>query len=102
MLKSEDYVWSKKETREFTGIIIEKSTYMMGLLDDLTLSYRIKNDDLPIIKEEIDINEFIRRTIIHFINDSANNNIEFIFQPHNGIVLASMVLNGFKGFLIIY
>lgn len=90
MLESEDYVWTKKETREFASIITEKSSYMMTLLDDLTLSYRINNDDLPIIKEEIDINEFIRRTIIHFINDSANHNIEFIFEPHNEIVLASI------------
>lgn len=88
MLKSKNYVWSKKETREFAGIITEKAAYMMALLDDLTLSYRIKNDDLPIIKEEVDINEFVRRTIIHFINDSANNNIEFIFQPHSETVLA--------------
>ncbi|MEH7009725.1 HAMP domain-containing sensor histidine kinase [Neobacillus niacini] len=90
MLESEDYLWTEKETREFAGIIVEKSTYMMELLEDLTLSYRLKNRALPIVKEDVDINEFIRRTIIHFINDPSNNHMEFIFQPHNGTVLASI------------
>lgn len=88
MLESEDYLWTKKETREFAEIIAEKSTFMMELLEDLTLSYRLKNQALPIVKEDVDINEFIRRTIIHFINDPANSDMEFIFQPHNGTVLA--------------
>lgn len=90
MLESKDYLWTEKETREFAGIISEKSTYMMELLEDLTLSYRLKNRALPIVKEDVDINEFIRRTIIHFINNPSYNHIEFIFQPHNGTVLASI------------
>lgn len=90
MLESEDYSWTKKETREFAGIIAEKSTYMMELLEDLTLSYRLKNQALPIVKEDVDINEFIRRTIIHFINDPANNGMEFIFRPHHETVIASI------------
>ena len=56
---------------------------MKELLDDLTLTYRLKNQALPIVKEQVDINEFIRRTIIHFINDPANSNMKFIFQPHS-------------------
>lgn len=90
MLESKDYLWSEKETREFAGIIVEKSTYMMELLEDLTLSYRLKNRALPIVKEDVDINEFIRRTIIHFINNPSNNHMEFIFQPHNRTALASI------------
>lgn len=90
MLESETYSWSEKETREFSKIIAEKSTYMMELLEDLTLTYRLKNQALPILKEQVDINEFIRRTIIHFINDPANSKKKFIFQPHNGTVLASI------------
>lgn len=90
MLESEDYVWTKTETREFAGTIAEKSTYMMELLEDLMLSYRLKNQALPIAKEAVDINEFIRRTIIHFINDPANNDKEFIFRPHDETVIASI------------
>lgn len=88
MLESENYSWTERETRDFALIIAEKSAYMMELLEDLTLTYRLKNQALPIIKEVVDINEFIRRTIIHFINDPANSDMEFIFHPQNGTALA--------------
>lgn len=81
MLESEKYSWTKAETREFAGIIAEKSTYMKELLEDLALTYRLKNQALPIAKEQVDINEFIRQTIIHFINDPKSSDKEFIFHP---------------------
>jgi len=90
MLESENYSWTEGETREFAGIITEKSTYMMNLLEDLTLTYRLKNQALPIAKEQVDINEFIRLTIIHFINDPINNDKEFLFKPYNGTIFASI------------
>ena len=90
MLESKDYDWTEEETREFAGIIAEKSTYMMNLLEDLTLTFRLKNQALPLVKEEVDINEFIRRTIIHFINDPTTSDMKFIFQPHNETIFASI------------
>ncbi|WP_026672968.1 sensor histidine kinase [Alkalihalobacterium bogoriense] len=90
MLESKEYTWSEKETREFSGIISKKSAYMMDLLEDLTLSYRLKNKAFPIAKEIVDINEFLRRSIIHFINDPSNNHIKFAFSPYNGKALATI------------
>lgn len=81
MLESKDYSWTEAETKEFAGIITEKSTYMKELLEDLTLSYQLKNQALPIAKEQMDINEFIRRTIIHFVNAPTGDEKEFIFHP---------------------
>ncbi|MCM3112390.1 sensor histidine kinase [Lederbergia lenta] len=88
MLESENYSWNEKETREFAKVISEKSSYMMELLEDLTLTYRLRNQALPIAIEKMDLNEFIRRTIIHFINDPANNGMEFIFQPFRETIFA--------------
>lgn len=90
MLESEKYSWTERETREFAVIIAEKSVFMMDLLEDLTLTYRLKNQALPIEKEEVDFNEFIRRTIIHFINDPANRDKQFIFHPYHATVIASI------------
>ncbi|MFK9092691.1 sensor histidine kinase [Bacillus salipaludis] len=90
MLESDHYSWTPEETREFAAIITEKSTYMMDLLEDLTLTYRLKNQALPLATEQVDMNEFIRRTIIHFINDPANNEFEFIFHPYNGAIFATI------------
>ncbi|MEK3889483.1 sensor histidine kinase [Bacillus sp. FSL K6-3431] len=88
MLESENYSWSEKETREFAKVISEKSSYMMELLEDLTLTYRLRNQALPIVKEDVDLNEFIRRTIIHFINDPGNSEMEFNFQPFHETISA--------------
>ncbi len=90
MLASEAYSWSEAETREFAEVISEKSSYMMELLEDLTLTYRLRNQALPIVKEEVDLNEFVRRAIIHFINDPANNKMTFDFQPYDGTVFVSI------------
>lgn len=79
MLESSDYEWSAKETREFASIMNEKSSYMMELLEELTLTFRLKNQALPLAKEQMDINEFIRRIVIHFINDPSNTELKFTF-----------------------
>jgi signal transduction histidine kinase len=82
MLEADTYTWSKEETKQFAGIITEKSSYMKKLIEDLTLTYRLKNQALPIAKEKTDMNELLRRTVIHFINDQANSQMKFHFRPH--------------------
>lgn len=79
MLESPDYKWSAQETREFASIMNEKSSYMMELLEELTLTFRLKNQALPLAKEQLDINEFIRRIVIGFINDPTNQEQQFTF-----------------------
>lgn len=79
MLESSDYEWSAQETREFASIMNEKSSYMMELLEELTLTFRLKNQGLPLAKEQMEINEFIRRIVIHFINDPSNTELKFTF-----------------------
>ncbi|WNF23478.1 HAMP domain-containing sensor histidine kinase [Mesobacillus jeotgali] len=90
MLASTDYSWSEKETREFAHIMADKSDYMMDLLEDLTLTYRLKNHALPIAKEPTDLNEFIRRIIIHYINDPAHQDKSFDFTPYPDSITASI------------
>lgn len=90
MLEAETYGWTKEETRQFAGIITEKSTYMEQLIEDLTLTYRLKNRALPINKEETDMNELLRRTLIHFINDQANRHMTFHFAPYESSLYAKV------------
>ncbi|MFP3322510.1 HAMP domain-containing sensor histidine kinase [Planococcus sp. SIMBA_160] len=79
MLESPDHEWSEQETRKFASIMNEKSSYMMELLEELTLTFRLKNQALPLAKEQLDINEFIRRIVIGFINDPTNQEQQFTF-----------------------
>lgn len=82
MLEADSYDWSETETRQFAGVISEKSVYMMDLLEELTLTFRLQNNALRLVREELDINEAIRRTIIQFINEPANHGIHIEYQPY--------------------
>jgi signal transduction histidine kinase len=54
MLEAPEYRWSDEEVREFAGVILEKSGYMEALIDDLSLTYRLKNGALPLALRETD------------------------------------------------
>ncbi|CEG21544.1 Sensor protein kinase WalK [Planococcus massiliensis] len=90
MLESPDYEWSAQEIREFAAIMNDKSTYMMDLLEELTLTFRLKNQALPLSKETVNLNEFVRRIVIQFINDPANGNWKFSFHAASDSVEAAV------------
>ncbi|MGD6846664.1 sensor histidine kinase KdpD [Rossellomorea aquimaris] len=99
MLGSAAYTWSKEETMEFADIISEKSEFMRELLDDLTLTYRLKNQALPISKERTELNEIVRRTVIQYINDQANRDKELLFEPYDESLYAEVDLKWFQRIL---
>ena len=90
MLQSDQYSWSESEVRTFSGTIAEKAQYMKQLLEDLTLTYQLRSNAFPIAKEKVEINEQIRRTIIHYVNGPAGQQYEFVFQPYDGVVVAAV------------
>ncbi len=53
MLESPNYEWSKEEIREIGQAMKEKSDYMSQLIEDLNLTYRLKNDALPIKRQTV-------------------------------------------------
>jgi two-component system OmpR family sensor kinase len=55
MLEAEKYSWSEEEVRQFASTILEKTSYMNNLINDLALSYRLKNGVIPVTFEERDI-----------------------------------------------
>jgi len=55
MLEAPEYSWSDDEVREFAAIILEKAEYMETLIDDLSLTYRLKNRALPLDLRETDV-----------------------------------------------
>ncbi|KZO01063.1 sensor histidine kinase [Pseudobacillus badius] len=88
MLQSDQYDWTEEEKKSFIQTISEKSNYMMKLIEDLTLTYRLRNDSLPIVKQPVDLNEFIRRTVIHYINMAEYEPFIFQFEPYPEQLLA--------------
>ncbi len=81
MMESDTYSWSEEEIRSFATIIGEKSTYLKDLIHDLNLTYQLKNQELSMVKELFDINECIRRSFLHFFNESIYSDKELRFQP---------------------
>lgn len=63
IMESRTYEWSQAEIREFAAIMREKSTYMDEMINDLTLTYRLKNDAFAFEFIPTDMNEFIDQTI---------------------------------------
>ncbi|MCL6602160.1 MAG: HAMP domain-containing histidine kinase [Paenibacillus sp.] len=55
MLEAEKYIWSEEEVRQFASTILEKTVYMNKLINDLTLTYRLRNGVIPVTFEELDI-----------------------------------------------
>jgi len=43
LLAGNEYEWTREEIRSFAEIMLEKSSYLDDLIDDLALTYRIKN-----------------------------------------------------------
>jgi signal transduction histidine kinase len=64
LLASDSYIWSQTEINDFGRIIQEKSHYMSELIEDLNLTYRLKNDALPLHKEKVDIIPFLQKWMI--------------------------------------
>lgn len=79
ILESEPYKWNQREVGQFGRTIREKADYMNGLIEDLTLTYRLKNQALPMMKKPIPAVETIRRITVEMVNDpiAADHQIEF-------------------------
>ncbi|MFD2627422.1 sensor histidine kinase [Oceanobacillus kapialis] len=90
MMESPDYAWSETEIRDFATIIGEKSVYMKDLIEDLNITYQLKNNEIPMVKEKADVNECIRRSLLQFINNPLYHDKELIFQPEEQELITSI------------
>lgn len=79
MLESEQYEWGRGEVSQFGRTIREKADYMNGLIEDLNLTYRLKNHALSMVKEPVPVVEAIRRITADLVNepDAAGHDIGF-------------------------
>ncbi|MBY7141934.1 HAMP domain-containing histidine kinase [Virgibacillus sp. NKC19-3] len=79
LLASPKHNWNEEEIHSFAEIIKERIDYTEELLSDFNLTFRLKNDALPLEKEEIDIVELTRIAVIDVENslESREYNISF-------------------------
>ncbi len=63
MLESKQYDWSPEEVKEMGQVVREKSEYMSKLIEDLNLTYRLKNDALPIERKLTSLIPFLKMSL---------------------------------------
>ena len=80
MLNSSDYQWSIEEERELYSSIEKNAAYMSELIEDLNLTYRIKNNSLPIHKKRTEINMFLEEVTEHFFESCIGSNQEYLIR----------------------
>ncbi|HHT7190178.1 TPA: sensor histidine kinase [Bacillus cereus] len=80
LLESKQYNWTDRDIQQFGNVMKEKSQYMTTLIDDLSLTYQLKNDTLPAQHINVEINHFVQKVLLQFINNPTlqNQNIEFV------------------------
>ncbi|MDM5187420.1 HAMP domain-containing sensor histidine kinase [Bacillus sp. DX4.1] len=84
LLESKQYNWNDNDIQEFGHIIREKSQYMTTLIDDLSLTYQLKNKAIPSQHVQVEMNQFVQKVLLQFVNNPTirNQNIEFVPSSH--------------------
>ncbi|PUA37121.1 sensor histidine kinase [Paenibacillus elgii] len=81
VLESAPYSWSKEELQTIGRTLREKSDFMSELIEDLSLTYRLKNNALPLDRKPSDVNEVVRRAVVAFMNDPQAASYAITFSP---------------------
>lgn len=80
LMLSSDHEWSEEEKEKFLQEIQQKGDHMKELIEDLNLSFRLHDSQIPLKKEEINIIEFTRRMIADMTNDPRSEHYHFSFH----------------------
>ncbi|QKS73009.1 HAMP domain-containing histidine kinase [Paenalkalicoccus suaedae] len=62
---------SPAERKEYAEVIRRQSVYMKDLLDDLSLTMRLRNNELPLQLTENRVEPFVKEIVIGLLNDKA-------------------------------
>ncbi|MCY7583400.1 HAMP domain-containing histidine kinase [Bacillus safensis] len=87
MLESDQYQWSKEEVMEMGQVIREKSEYMSTLIEDLNLTYRLKNGALPINRKPVELSEFLASILDEFSRSSSSEYYPCSFEDQTDGVI---------------
>ncbi len=81
LLAELDYHFEEDEVRKYAHIIVEKSVYMDRLIEDLRLTYRLKNAALPLEKQRLNLVSLLREAVIDLLNDPRYSSAPLHFEP---------------------
>ncbi|CEI83299.1 two-component sensor histidine kinase [Oceanobacillus oncorhynchi subsp. incaldanensis] len=81
LLGNKEYDWSKQELQEIGDTITEKSDYMVDLIEDFTLSFRLKNDASSLTFNSVSINEYMEQILEKFQKDVTFKDYPVVYEP---------------------
>lgn len=81
LLASGEYAWTKDELMDIGHTIHEKSDYMVKLIEDFNLSFKLKNDTGQILYENVEINFFMQGILNKFQEDITLKNYTIQYVP---------------------
>jgi len=81
MLAEPEYEWSPEEVRHFSQIMLDKSTHMDTLINDLGLTYRLNAGVQPPQGELIELNTWLARTLELLATNPAFGKDRIVFCP---------------------
>ena len=80
MIKHPDYDFTLNEIREYAEIIETKSLYIKEVIEDLNLSTRLRNKEVSLNKNAMNIVSLLRNIVIDILNDPKypNRDMQFL------------------------
>ncbi|ENQ3106743.1 HAMP domain-containing histidine kinase [Bacillus cereus] len=81
LLESGHYDWSAEELEEIGKTIREKGDYMLHLIEDFSLTFQLKNNNLLLSKETYQLNDLLETIINKFSDDRTLQDYCFHFKP---------------------
>ncbi|WP_224034530.1 sensor histidine kinase [Clostridium gelidum] len=81
MLSDSEYNVNSEEIKKYGGIILKNAVYVEALVEDLKLTYKLKNGMLILKKKDGNIVSLLKEIIINILNNPEykNRNITFYF-----------------------
>lgn len=74
---------SSNERLEYAEVIERQSLYMKELVDDFNLTMRLRNQEMPLQRQETNMEGFVREMIIDLLNDPQFSSSQIHFYSEN-------------------
>lgn len=99
MLESGQYKWTEAELKEIGETLRQKGEYMVELVEDFSLAFKLKNQAIPLETKPLEINQFLQNVVLKFVNDRTIQDVHFVYQPLNKKVLVEVDKRWFERML---
>ncbi|WP_240647180.1 sensor histidine kinase [Paenibacillus nanensis] len=89
LLESGQYSWTDEELQAMGATIRDKSDYMIELIQDFSLAFQLKNKKVPFEVHSVELREFVRRTVLRYVNDITMERVAFRYEEDDAPVWIS-------------